>query len=335
MNKKLKNVLQSRELLVLFLLFILIISTGLFNSNFLQATSIIEIFNTSLTLMLIAVGEMFVIITRGIDVSVAAITGLSAVVLGTTLNMGWPIALALLATIATGILAGAVNAIGVTFLKVPPIIMTLGTLGIYRGLMRIIAGGSWIERLPQNIKNPNIWRFLDIPFFVWLSIAIVIVTSIISFKYKKARYLYAIGDNANGAFLLGIPVKLSLFSAYTLAGFFSALAAIVYTSQIGFISMNAADGFELKAIAACVLGGVGLMGGVGTAIGAAIGALFLTAVRSMLVFLGIPGILDNAFAGAILLLVVYIDYRVRKSLEYKQIQARAQSEDSTNTGVNQ
>ncbi len=335
MNKKLKSVLQSRELLVLFLLFILIISTGLFNSNFLKANSIIEIFNTSLTLMLIAVGEMFVIITRGIDVSVAAITGLSAVVLGTTLNMGWPIALALLATIATGILAGAVNAVGVTFLKVPPIIMTLGTLGIYRGLMRIIAGGSWIERLPQNIKNPNIWRFLDIPFFVWLSIAIVIVTSIISFKYKKARYLYAVGDNANGAFLLGIPVKLSLFSAYTLAGLFSALAAIVYTSQIGFISMNAADGFELKAIAACVLGGVGLMGGVGTAIGAAIGALFLTAVRSMLVFLGIPGILDNAFAGAILLLVVYIDYRVRKSLEYKQIQARAQSEDSTNTGVNQ
>ena len=332
MNIKLKNILQSREALVLILLLVLVLSTGLVNSNFLKAKSIIEIFNTSLTLTLIAVGEMFVILTRGIDVSVAAITGLSAVILGTTLNLGWPIALAILAAILTGILAGAFNAFGVTFLKVPPIIMTLGTLGIYRGLMRIIAGGSWIERLPQNIKDPNIWKFLGIPFFVWLSLAIVIVTGIISLKYKKARYLYAVGDNADGAFLLGIPVKLSLFSAYTLAGFFSALAAIVYTSQIGFVSMNAADGFELKAIAACVLGGVGLMGGVGTAFGAAIGALFLTAVRSMLIFLGVPGILDNAFAGAILLLVVYIDYRVRKSLEYKQIQARAQAENITIKG---
>lgn len=319
-----KKLLKSREFLVFGLLVLLILATGTINSNFLKANSLVEILNTSLTLLLIAIGEMFVILTRGIDVSVGAITGLSAVVLGTTLNLGWPIYLAIIAALVTGILAGALNAFGITFLKVPPIIMTLGTLGIFRGLMRVISGGSWIERLPQSIKDPNLWKFLGIPFYVWLTLIIVIITTLIVLKYKKARYFYAVGDNAQGAFLLGIPVNVTLFMAYTLAGFFAALAAIVYTSQIGFVSMNAADGFELKAIAANVLGGVSLTGGIGVAYGAALGALFLTAVRSMLVFLGVPGILDNAFAGAILLIVVFMDYRIRNSLEQKRKLARAQ-----------
>ncbi len=323
-----KKLIKSREFLVFVLLVVLILATGAINSNFLKANSLVEILNTSLTLLLIAIGEMFVILTRGIDVSVGAITGLSAVVLGTTLNLGWPVYFAIIAALITGILAGALNAFGITFLKVPPIIMTLGSLGIFRGLMRVISGGSWIERLPQSIKNPNLWKFLGIPFFVWLTLIIVILTTLIVLKYKKARYFYAVGDNAEGAFLLGIPVNATLFMAYTLAGFFAALAAIVYTSQIGFVSMNAADGFELKAIAANVLGGVSLTGGLGVAYGAGLGALFLTAVRSMLVFLGVPGILDNAFAGAILLIVVFMDYRIRNSLEQKRRLARAQPDSS-------
>ena len=158
-----RRLLKSREALVALLLVLLILATGLVNPNILKFQSLVEILNASLTLVLITLGEMFVILTRGIDVSVGAATGLSAVILGTTLNLGWPVGLAILAALATGILAGAVNAFGITFLRVPPIIMTLGTLGIYRGLMRIITGGSWIENLPQSIKEPNLWSFLGIP----------------------------------------------------------------------------------------------------------------------------------------------------------------------------
>ena len=317
-----KPLLRSREALVTLLLVLLVVVTGLFNPNFFKPDSIVEIFNASLTLVLISLGEMFVILTRGIDVSVGATAGLAAVVLGTTLNLGWPVGAAALAAVAAGTLAGALNAFGVTFLRVPPIIMTLGTLGIYRGLMRIITGGSWIENLPQSIKEPNLWSFLGVPFFVWLTLALLALTAFVTLRVRLARYFYAVGDNEAGAYLRGLPVRWTQFAAYTLAGTFAALAAIVFTSQIGFVSMNAADGFELKAIAANVLGGVSLTGGVGTPVGAAIGALFLTAVHSMLIFLGVPGIWDNAFAGIILLVVVYVDYRVRSALELQRRQAR-------------
>ncbi len=321
-----KRFFKSRELLIMLLLAVLIIITGLFNKNVYKFDSISEIFNASLTLTLISLGEMFVILTRGIDVSVGATAGLAAVILGTTLNLGWPIGWAILAAIITGTLAGMVNAFGITSMRVPPIIMTLGTLGIYRGLMRIITGGSWIENLPQSIKEPNRWDILHVPFFVWMTLIVIAITAYITLKARPARYFYAVGDNEEGAYLLGIPVKLTQFAAYTLAGFFAALAAIVFTSQIGFVSMNAADGFELKAIAANVLGGVSLTGGIGTPLGATIGALFMTAVHSMLIFLGIPGIWDNAFAGIILLTVVYIDYRVRTTIELQQRQSRIRGE---------
>ncbi|HGY10344.1 MAG TPA: ATPase [Oceanithermus profundus] len=317
-----RSFLRSREALVGMLFVALLVVTGLFNPNFFKPESIVEIFNASLTLVLITLGEMFVILTRGIDVSVGAVAGLAAVVLGTTLNLGWPLGLAVAAALATGMLAGAVNAVGITLLRVPPIIMTLGTLGIYRGLMRVITGGSWIENLPQNIKEPNLWNLLGIPFFVWVGLALLALTMVLTLRVRVARYFYAVGDNEDGAYLLGLPVRWTQFAAYTLAGLFAAFAAVVFTSQIGFVSMNAADGFELKAIAANVLGGVSLTGGVGTPLGAAIGALFLTAVHSMLIFLGVPGIWDNAFAGAILLAVVYVDYRVRTALELQQRQAR-------------
>ncbi len=327
-----RRLLKSREALVALLLVLLILATGLVNPNILKFQSLVEILNASLTLVLITLGEMFVILTRGIDVSVGAATGLSAVILGTTLNLGWPVGLAILAALATGILAGAVNAFGITFLRVPPIIMTLGTLGIYRGLMRIITGGSWIENLPQSIKEPNLWSFLGIPFFVWVTLFVLAATAWVTHRYRPARYFYAVGDNEQGAYVLGLPVRATQFLAYTLAGFFAALAAVVYTSQIGFVSMNAADGYELKAIAANVLGGVSLTGGAGTPLGAAVGALFMTAVHSMLIFLGVPGIWDNAFAGVILLLVVYVDYRLRKALELQRRHARILGETGVSDG---
>ncbi len=317
-----KRLLTSREALVTGLLLLLIVITGLFNPNFFKFDSIVEIFNASLTLVLISLGEMFVILTRGIDVSVGATAGLAAVVLGTTLNLGWPVGWAIVAALVTGTLAGMLNAFGVTVLRVPPIIMTLGTLGIYRGLMRIITGGSWIENLPQSIKEPNLWSFAGVPFFVWLTALVIAATAYWTLRARPARYFYAVGDNEEGAYLLGLPVRPTQFMAYTLAGVFAAMAAVIFTSQIGFVSMNAADGFEPKAIAANVLGGVSLTGGVGTPLGAAVGALFLTAVHSMLIFLGVPGIWDNAFAGVILLAVVYVDYRVRSTLESQRRQAR-------------
>jgi AI-2 transport system permease protein len=314
---------RSRELLVFLLLIVLLLVVGLINPNFWKTRSLMHILNSSLILILVSIGEMFVILTRGIDVSVGAILGLSAVILGVALNAGVALPLAVLLALIVSVLAGMVNAVGVTFLRVPPIIMTLGTLGVYRGLMLIITGGSWIETIPTNIKFFANWHVFGVRFFIWVTLIIVIITAWALRRFKKARYFYAVGDNEEGARLMDIPVRKTLFAAYTLAGLFAGIAAIIFVAQIGFVPMQAGNGQELRAIAADVLGGVNLAGGVGTPLSALVGAIFLTAVDSALVFLKVPGYWNNAVGGAILLAAVYLDYRVRRAVAAQQRQARA------------
>ena len=318
-----KRVLKSRELLVLALLVAMILAVSTVNQAVLRPLTLINIVNSSLFLMLIAIGQMFVILTRGIDVSVGAIAGLAAVFFGLALNAGFPLPLAMLVALVIGVLCGAFNAAGIVFVGVPPIIMTLGTLGAYRGLMRVLTGGSWIESIPQSIKALAVTRYLSVPLMVWAVAALVIVLAILLARIRAVRNFYAIGDNREGAYLLGINVRATEFTAYALSGLFAGAAAIVFTGQIGFVPMQTGSGQELKAIAAVVLGGVSLMGGTGSIWSAVIGALFLTAVDSMMIFLKVPGSWNNAVAGAVLLAVVVSDYLIRRTVRNRQLAMRA------------
>ena len=318
-----KNILRSRELLVLVLLIAMILAVSMVNKAVLRPITLINIVNSSLFLLLIAIGQMFVVLTRGIDVSVGAIAGLSAVVFGLALNGGVPLPLAMIAALLTGLACGAVNAAGIVFIGVPPIIMTLGTLGAYRGFMRVLTGGSWIESIPQSIKALAVTRYMSVPLMVWATAALIVIVAILLVRIKAVRNFYAIGDNREGAYLLGINVRATEFSAYALAGLFSGAAAIVFTGQIGFVPMQTGNGQELKAIAAVVLGGVSLMGGTGSIWSAVIGALFLTTVDSMMIFLKVPGSWNNAVAGAVLLAVVVFDYMIRRTVRNRQLAMRA------------
>jgi len=320
-----RRLVRNQETVVALIFIALVLIIGVINPHFLKMASLTSMLNNSLILIVVSVGEMFVILTRGIDVSVGAIMGLSAVILGVTLNAGMSLPLAILLALATGTAAGMVNGVGIAVFDVPPIIMTLGTLGIYRGLMLIITGGSWIETIPHNIKAIAELKILGIGAFAWMTLAVVLLTTWLLYRLRQARYFYAVGDNEEGAYWAGIPVKMTLFVAYTLAGVFSALGAIIFVSRIGFIPMQTGSGIELKAIAATVLGGVNLMGGVGTPISALIGGLFLATVDSVLVFLKVPAFWNNAVAGAILLIVVTIDFRIRQMMEDQQRAIRAQS----------
>jgi AI-2 transport system permease protein len=318
-----RRILRSRELLVLALLVAMILAVSTVNHAVLRPLTLINIVNSSLFLMLIAIGQMFVILTRGIDVSVGAIAGLAAVFFGLALNAGFPLPLAMLVALVIGVLCGAFNAAGIVFVGVPPIIMTLGTLGAYRGLMRVLTGGSWIESIPQSIKALAVTRYLSVPLMVWAVAALVIVLAILLARIKAVRNFYAVGDNREGAYLLGINVRATEFTAYALSGLFAGAAAIVFTGQIGFVPMQTGSGQELKAIAAVVLGGVSLMGGTGSIWSAVIGALFLTAVDSMMIFLKVPGSWNNAVAGAVLLAVVVSDYLIRRTVRNRQLAMRA------------
>ena len=317
------RVFRSREFLVLLLLAAMILSVGLVNKTVLRPTTLVNIVNSSLFLMLISMGQMFVILTRGIDVSVGAIAGLSAVIFGFALNAGFPLPLAMVAALATGTLAGMVNAVGVVFVGIPPIIMTLGTLGIFRGLMRVLTGGSWIESIPHNIKSLAVTRVGSVPLMVWGVAGLVLLVAVLMHRIRGTRNFYAVGDNLEGAYLQGISTSRTRFIAFSLAGLFSGAAAIVFVGQIGFVPMQTGNGLELKAIAAVVLGGVSLMGGTGSVWSAVIGALFLTAVDSMMIFLRIPGSWNNAVAGAVLLAVVVLDYAIRRTAQRRRLVLRA------------
>lgn len=313
--KTIINFLKRREIVVTVLLVIVMSAVSLINHDFFSINNIHNIVANALILILLSVGESFVIITKGIDVSIGAVMGFAAVCFGLLANAGTPILLAALIAVFSGIIAGAINGLGVAKFNIPPIIITLGTMGVFRGLMPVLTGGSWVDSVPQAAKNIANYKLLSIDAIIWATFFIVILVAIILNKSRVARYVYAVGDNEESAFLIGIPVKATKFFAYVISGFFAGLASILFVSQLSFVPMQAGSGQEMRAIAASVLGGVSLTGGVGTPVGALIGSIFLTIIDSALIFLKIPGFWNDAVAGAILLIIVIIDFSIRKIIE--------------------
>lgn len=329
---KAAELLKRREAVVLALLAALIAAVSAVNPVFARPANLLAILTSSLILILLGVGEAFVIITRGIDVSVGAVMGFAAVNLGLAANAGAPVPFACLIAVASGLGAGAISGIGVAVFNVPPIIMTLGTLGVLRGMMPVLTGGSWIDAVPQSVKDVASASILGIPALAWGTVAVVAATAAALRLARPARHLYSVGDNEEGAYLLGIPVKRTKFAAYALSGGFAGLAAVLFVSQLSFVPMQAGSGQEMRAVAASVLGGVSLAGGVGTPFGPLVGALFLTAIDSILVFLKLPAFWNDAVAGAILLSVVLFDFGIRRMTEKENKKARMLGRNSGGRG---
>lgn len=289
--------------------------------GYLSGATVSVVFSSSLVLMLISLGTMIVILTRNIDVSSGSVLGLSAAVLGLSLNAGVSLPLAIAFCLATGALAGAFNGLMVAYLGIPSIVATLGTLGLYRGIMLALTGGRWIEDLPQDLKA--LAGNLGIGFSALAAVVLVLVALawLLLRKTRFGRYFYAVGDNRAAAHHLGVPVKRVQFIAFVATGVCAALAGIVFAAQIGFIPNQAGNGIELKAIAVNVLGGVSLLGGTGSVAGVFVAVMFITSIDSALVFLKIPAYWNDFIAGAILLSVLLLDGRIRQIID-RRIRAR-------------
>ncbi len=317
-----KGLGKRREIIVLGLLALVVIVVALVNPVFAKPETLLGIVTSSLILILLGVGESFVIITKGIDVSVGAVMGFAAVALGLTANAGASVPLACGIAVLAGLGAGAVSGIGVAVFNVPPIIMTLGTMGVLRGVMPVLTGGSWVDAVPQPVKSIAAAKLLGVNDVVWLTLLAVVATAALLQWSRAARSIYPVGDNEEGAFLVGIPVRRTKLLAYMASGGFAGLAAVLFVSQLSFIPMSAGAGQEMRAVAASVLGGVSLAGGVGTPFGPLVGGLFLTAIDSVLVFLKLPAFWNDAVAGAILLVVVLFDFEIRRVMENENKKAR-------------
>ncbi|MDD7544444.1 autoinducer 2 ABC transporter permease LsrC [Actinobacillus porcinus] len=304
-----KFIQNNRELTILvaiLLLFSLLSVVGDFNFQ-----TLTMIFNSAQILALLAIGATFVILTRNIDVSVGSIMGLSAVIAGSLLNSGYSLLSACIITLCCGVLTGGFNGVLVTLLKIPAIVATLGTLGLYKGIMLVLTGGKWIEGLPQSLKTLSEPLFFNISPIGFAVLVFILLTYLFLTKSRLGRNFYAVGDNLQGALQLGVKVNAVRIVAFAVNGAMAALAGIIFASQIGFVPNSTGNGLEMKAIAACVLGGISLLGGAGNIVGAVLGAYFLIQIDTILVLMKVPAYWNNFVAGIVLLAVLVFDGRIR------------------------
>ncbi|MDM5334055.1 sugar ABC transporter permease [Ureibacillus composti] len=330
--KILLKLLQMRELSIILLMILFFLFVGSINSEFTSADSIILLLSGSIILLVLAVGQSFVLLTSNIDVSVGSIMGISAAVGGTLLVDGSSLMFVIISVIGVGALCGLINGIGVAQLKIPAIIMTLGMLGILRGLMLIYTEGMWIEDIPSYYKMYAVTDFLGLPYPIWVGIVICLGAFLFLNKTKFGRYFYAVGDNLDGAKLVGLPVKTVGILAFVFSGMSASVAALIFIMNIGFVPNQTGSGIELQVIAAAVLGGVSLTGGVGTVLGAALGAIFFTVINNSLVYMKIPAYWNSAIAGLLLLVIVISDTKFQ-SYFTKRNQAKLSNQHIESQGL--
>lgn len=220
MLKFIQNNREATALLAVLLLFVL---PGMLDSQYLSVQTLTMIFSSSQILMLLAMGSTLVMLTRNIDVSVGSITGMCAVLLGLLLNAGYPLPVACVATLLLGLLAGFINGVLVAWLKIPAIVATLGTLGLYRGVMLLWTGGKWIEGLPAQLKQLSAPVFLGISAIGWLTLLLMLLMAWLLAKTAFGRCFYATGDNLQGARQLGVRTEAIRILAFSLNGCMAAL----------------------------------------------------------------------------------------------------------------
>ena len=320
-----KRLVALREAGTLVLLLLLVIVATIKEPRFLQASSIESIILWVPLLALVGLGQMMVIVTRGIDVSVGSIMGLAGMITAMTFrdHPGMNVYAGAGLGVAIGLALGSLNGLLISWAKIPPIIATLGTLSAYRGFTFIVSGGRQVDStsLPDALKA---WS-LGGPFslgevtFPWILIITLIIAGIVAWFLKKTRAgrdIYTIGSNPEAARLRGIPVVRTTFSVYAITGGLCGLAGVLYASRYGFVNPGTAgSGMELLVIAAVVIGGTNVVGGSGTVLGVLLGALFLGAVNVALSVLGISETWQQLVYGVVILIAVLVDTFVRRKTQ--------------------
>lgn len=322
-----KKLVKAREFTSFLFLAALFLIVGVINPAFLSLDNISACFNSSVVYTLIAVGMAFAIFIGEIDVSVGSTMGLSAAVAGTMIQNGSNWFLAFAAGILIGVVVGLVNGWGVAVMKIPSLIFTLGTNGVLRGMMYLQVGVEQVNSLPKEFKDMSS-RTLVGSFTIYYCCAVLLTIGIhlLLTRTRRGRYFIAVGDNTSGAELVGIPATRTKVTAYLICGVLSAAAGIIFASRIGIVTSLSGNGYEMKAVAACVLGGISLSGGVGSVIGAGIGAVIMASISYLLVFMGFSSNYDNAITGVILITIVVADalmqYRAAVNNRHARLAAR-------------
>jgi rhamnose transport system permease protein len=307
------NLLKQREPLLAAMVVLLVAAVGLRAPAFLSAGSLANLVTDSTLLVMLALTQMLVIVTRGVDLSVAsnlALSGMVAAMLGAHAP-GVPLPLIVLAAVAVGLALGLVNGWLIGYLELPPIVVTLGTMSVYRGAVFVLSGGAWVSahQMPPNFIAFPLDRLLGLPHLVWIAAATLALMAWIARSTRFGRDLYAIGNAPQCAGYIGIPSHKRLLWTYALSGAVAGLCGYLWVARYAVAYTEIAYGFEFTVIAACVIGGVSIGGGVGTVLGATLGALFLTVIGNALPVLQVSPFWQSALTGLVILVAVLINAR--------------------------
>jgi rhamnose transport system permease protein len=304
-------VLRLRELPVIIALVLLVLVTYLINPLFLTPQGIKDLLLNATIVMILAVGQTLLIITRNIDLSVGSMLGLVAFGTGSIFAAmpDLPIAAVFVIGMAFGALLGAINGLLVTAAKVPALVITLGTLYVFRGLNNAWAGGKqyFAGDRPDAFGALSVNTVLGFPIITLLAILVVIAVAVYMAGTRPGRDLYAIGSDPDAATAFGIKVSKRVLLAFLANGALAGLAGVLYASRFNSVGATTGTGLELAVVAAAVVGGVAIFGGSGSVTGAALGALLLTTITSSLTALRVDKFWQQAIVGVLILTAIIID----------------------------
>lgn len=309
---RLSALIKRRETSVALAVIVVVVIATLFNSNFaFGSDGFRNLLLTPSILVLLAIAQAIVIITRNIDLSVSAVLGLSAYATGRMFTdwPGAPTILVIVLGVLLGTALGVINGLLVSVAKVPALVITLGTLYIYRGIDIAWAGSTRINAsdLPRDFTAIGTGSLFGIP---WLTVIALVAFAVLAYYLgytRSGRDLYAIGSNPDAAELYGLPVARRVFGTFVISGTLSGIAGVMYAARYATVSATAGTGMELDSVAAAVIGGVAIFGGSGTVLGAAIGAVLLSTINRALPTVGIQDFWQQAVVGALIIGAIVLD----------------------------
>jgi rhamnose transport system permease protein len=288
-------------------------------TNFATVSNWQDIASDVAMVVVVAVGQTMVVLTRNIDLSVGSIAGLSAYLSADTLATynGLPIVVMALIAVGVGLAAGLVNGLLVAVGRIPAIIATLATLSIYRGLVFEATGGNYVfpNELPQSFQDLAAEKPLGLPFLAWVALGVALAGGAILRWAPWARDFYAIGSNPDAARLVAVPVARRVITAFAISGALAGLGGFMFAVRFANVDTNSARGFELDVVTAVVIGGVNVFGGSGTILGATLGALLVAVIDNGFTLLKFSEFWKIFFEGTAIVVAVTLDALVKRRVQ--------------------
>lgn len=309
-NRARKNLLVSLTLTGLLLMMWLMLSFA--TTTFATEVNFTNLLRQGSMTAIMAVGETFVIITAGIDLSVGSVTGFSTVIIALLLSHGVSIGVAVILTLLMGVLIGAFHGLGVVRMGLPPFIMTLATLTSLRGLGFLITNASTIPVTNVDFTTFSRGEFLGIPNLFCMVIIVAVPAYLLLHQTRWGRYLYAIGSNKEAARLSGVDVNRITYLAYILSATLAAVVGVMLASRLGTGTAQHATGWELQAIASSVIGGTSLFGAIGSVHGPLLGAFILATIANGANLMNVNSFWQQIITGLLIIVIVYSDNLRRK-----------------------